>query len=583
MTRRPALVVFVCLLAGLPMALAACGPATSSDYTPIAERIGTSTPPTSLPGEPVEITLDLGAPPSTLDPARVALLDVAGRDLVENLFVGLTYFNPDTGQIEPALAKGWELSSDGLTWTFHLRDDIFWVRVEPNGGEVQTLRPVVAADLVHALARACRADLNAPDAQTLFVVRGCREIYTQDPASLTSEFIAATLGVRALDETTVEYRLERGGVHFLSMTSMPIMRPVPVELAPEPGSAWTDPSVIWASGAWLVAGGDLSDRLTLIANPTWPLERAGNVTRVEVTFDGSPGADFGPASDGDEAQLLAQPVVAFLTFSFEQPPAHDEHVRRALAASLDRERLIAEALGPDQHALPLTGIIPPGTAFAPDGQIASGYDAEYAQAELAEAGYPDCRGLPPITLMVDSSDTSQRVGESLAAMWEETLGCRAGTFTVDTQPYQDVGAAAQNVPPPTPTPAPPEEQPDRPIIRAPIILRYWQADYPDANNWTADILGCAEAFPGAYLHQARDCGPVDQAMQQAVTVYNADTRADLYRRIEEQLFGADGLMPVVPLYVQERAVHAASWLTIWPTRAGPLRFDAWLVDEETRP
>jgi ABC-type oligopeptide transport system substrate-binding subunit len=273
--------------------------------------------------------------------------------------------------------------------------------------------------------------------------------------------------------------------------------------------------------------------------------------------------------------------VAFLAFSFEQPPAHDEHVRRALAAAVDRERLIAGALGPDQHALPLTGIIPPGAALAPNDQP-PGYDAEYAQAELAEAGYPDCRGLPPLALMVDSSDTSQRVGESLVAMWEETLGCRVGTITVDAQPYQDVGAAAQNVPPPTPTPAPPEEQPDKPIFRAEVILRYWQADYPDANNWTADILGCATGFPGAYLRQGRDCGPVDRILQEAMTTYEAEARADLYREVEAQLFGPQSLTPVVPLYVQVRAVQAEPWLTIWPDRAGPLRFDAWLVDEEAR-
>src|SRR5689334_16606996 len=78
--------------------------------------------PTAAP-DPVAISVYLGRY-ATLDPALVGPLDSAGHDLIANLFAGLASLDPDTGTVTPLLADHWERSSDGLTWTVYLRNDL---------------------------------------------------------------------------------------------------------------------------------------------------------------------------------------------------------------------------------------------------------------------------------------------------------------------------------------------------------------------------------------------------------------------------------------------------------------------------
>ena len=105
------------------------------------------------PRHPVTLDLSyLGSLPN-IDPQTTT--DAEGIDLVENLFVGLTNFNHATNNIESELAESWEVSVDGRTWIFNLRDDIYWVRPNENDEMVdgllqaEAVRPVTALSLIH--------------------------------------------------------------------------------------------------------------------------------------------------------------------------------------------------------------------------------------------------------------------------------------------------------------------------------------------------------------------------------------------------------------------------------------------------
>lgn len=173
-------------------------------------------------------TLRLAMPaPETLDPIRVSRFDYAARDLVENLYVGLTRFDPVTQTVEPAAAESWTVSDDGLTWTFTLRDDLQWVRYDSETDEVVAVRPVVAGDFVYSVQRACDPLRPSPITANLMVIRGCQTVAQAFPEVVNDLFIAREIAIRATSPTTLEIELLFPTSYFLTLTSTQDYRPIP--------------------------------------------------------------------------------------------------------------------------------------------------------------------------------------------------------------------------------------------------------------------------------------------------------------------------------------------------------------------
>jgi len=158
--------------------------------------------------------------------------------LIENIFVGLTRFNHETNQVDPALAREWEVTENGRVWTFFLRDDLYWViPVQGEDGDltVEAVRPVTANDVVFAVQRACSQEPNTPDAFSLFIIEGCEAVHSiaePTPADLEQ------IGVKALNNSTLQFSLTKPVAHFLTLTSLGNMRPLPKEIIETYGDAW---------------------------------------------------------------------------------------------------------------------------------------------------------------------------------------------------------------------------------------------------------------------------------------------------------------------------------------------------------
>src|SRR5574341_1261819 len=561
--------------------------------------VACQTPPTAAPDatveptpvpEPVIARVGFSHAPQTIDPAMIGPLDAVANDLVENLFVGLTRLDGDSGVVEPALAESWEVSADGLTWTVHLRDDVFWVRINSETGQMEQVRPVTADDVVATMRRVCRPDVNAPLAKAVFVIHGCEQVHSQDLAALTQAIVEETIGARVLNDTTVEFTLSAPAAYFPTILAMPILRPIPADLLDTAGEEdWARPENVWTNGPFAVLPTvPPEDGYTLIVNPSWPLERPGNVEIVQITFSTTPeeayaawqagtldvvglpdgeiaSADF----EGDPAyRLLAEPAVTLIAASYEIPPLDRPAVRRALSLALDRQTIIDETLEPAGLAgLPALTATPPGNASAPlYGQVGMPFDPDAARAALAEGGFENCWGIPPITLLTDDSELSGALGQQYIQMWADNLGCPASAFTLEQQPLQDVLVALTVIP---------DSRQER---RAGLVTLGWQADYPDAHHWPTDIYACRADFPDAYLNQGRECIEADGWLSEAAVTDDPALRLALYTSIDEAFFGREGEMPVIPVYFHARALAVQPWLAIVPTQAGPLRFEAWLVD-----
>jgi len=150
--------------------------------------------------DPVSMRVGM-LPAASLDPVNLRPDDTSGRDLVENLFIGLVRFDPVTRSLQPGLAKSWTMSEDGLTWTFTLRTDIQWVRYNTTTNAVEAVRPVVAGDVTYGIRRACDPNPPNPVAKSVYIIAGCRTIATANPLLVDDIFIANNLGARVISPT----------------------------------------------------------------------------------------------------------------------------------------------------------------------------------------------------------------------------------------------------------------------------------------------------------------------------------------------------------------------------------------------
>jgi ABC-type transport system substrate-binding protein len=519
-----------------------------------------------------EISVVLPAPQG-LDPVSLSRFDLGGRDVVENLYIGLTRFNARTGQVEPALAQAWTVSHEGLTWRFTLRDDIQWVRREPDGTWA-AVRPVTAGDVAFAIQRACDPLRPSPVTRSLDLIAGCRTLRTNNsPTPLNP---AQTVAVRALDETTLEIRLLFPAGYFLTLTSQPEMRPLPPETTDLAGAA------LWTSGPWVLESFVQGEAARLTANPHWPLEREGNLEALTLRFDLSPealpsalaggeiqaarlvgGATLPESASGDGGtlRLLGFSFNALASNGLPIPsPLDSPLVRRALALALDRPALVAAVYGASAGAAER---FTPASAIAAPSVRGAGYNATLAQSTLAEAGYPACTGLGVLTLAVDEDPRHLRMAQTLVGQWGAALGCTAETFPIVQTTRADVLASAHGMVDLL------EGQ-----ARYPLWLATWTADYPDAQGWIGEALHCAYG----YFRVGRPCDGVDSLLDQASVISDVLTRFPLYNQAETAFFGDGGSFPVVPLALERHAWAVDPRLEGLP-RYGPWQFDRWTLAE----
>lgn len=537
----------------------------------------------AVPVDDAGITVNLGAAPVTLDPTAVGALDSAGNDVIVNVFSGLAQINPVTRRVEPALAREWQVSADGLTWTVFIRDDVNWVR-GTEAGEVEVVRSIVAADVVAAVQRGCRNDVLSPNVQRLFIIEGCRQLNRLPPEDITPEVIAQTLRARILNDTVIEFTLVEDYGAFASLMAAPVMYPVPADVIEAHGENWTLPENILASGAYTIVPSAEPAELQLIRNA--PIGGPGNVQQVTVSFDAagatlaavsSGAADFVVVSDqeaignSNQVQPVALPVTAFITINHESPVINQAEIKAAFSRGLDRQSIVEQFQATSgQFAMPAYVASPPGSV---DGSlyqdVAVPFDAGAAQRAINEAGLNSCLGLPDRTFAVDTSDQSTQLVQSYINNWAANLGCRPEAFTVEPLSQREVLVILQR--PPVGV-----EQP-----RPGFAMFYWQGEALDAQHWYADIFGCRDPFfRDSYLNSLRECSAADELLLQLYSEDNADVRASLMPQVEAAYFDTlSGEFPVIPVLHYARGVASAPRLDTGIMEGGALQFSYWQVTE----
>ena len=265
MRRNSLWVLLVVLLAALFAAGCATAPAPAA---PAAAGEPAAAPAAS--GEPLTLRLATVSQPSTLDPNLAQ--DYYSITPIEQMFLGLTNLNNVTSEIEPELAESWAVSDDGTVWTFKLRQDATW-----SDG-----KPVTAKDVEYSVKRAVKPETASPYAFVLYSIKNAAAI--NQTVIPTGTYDIDALGVKALDDYTVEFTLAAPAPYFESISSMWTLRPVPSWAIEQYGDAWTEPANIVVNGPYKLVEWRPGEKLVYEKNPSYFKADEVQIDRVEMSL-----------------------------------------------------------------------------------------------------------------------------------------------------------------------------------------------------------------------------------------------------------------------------------------------------------
>ena len=352
--------------------------------------------------------------PATLDPARATLPDEFF--IIRAVLEGLVTPDPSGGAPLPAAAERWELSADGLTYTFHLRRNGRW----------SDWTSVVAADFIASYQRILTPATAAAKPDLFFHVAGTEDFYR----GRLSDF--AQTGFAAPDEHTLVIRLRQPSPEFLAYVASGPWLPVNRRAVEQQGREWTNPGKFVGNGPFTLAAWDANQRIVVRRQAAhwdashYPVsevhfvaldngdaeERAFRSGQIDITM-AVPTHRIATYAAESPSRLRETPLqeTRYLSFNTTRGPLADSRVRRALSLAIDRAAIVRSVLQGNQattHTLVSPGldgyVAPP---FVPGG-------LDEARALLAAAGFPGGQGFPRFVL---STWTSAPVLEAIQQMW----------------------------------------------------------------------------------------------------------------------------------------------------------------------
>jgi len=345
--------------------------------------------------------------PSTLD-VGIALFDA---QFIAFLFEQLLVFNEDL-ELKPAAAESWSVSEDNLTWTFKMRP----------GGKWSDGRPVTAYDFEWSFQRLIDPESGNIFAYFYYPIKGARAFNTGETKDPT------TVGVRAVDEMTLEIETEAPCSFFPYVTAFFTSVPAPRWQVEKFGQKWSELDNNVSNSTWRLDTWDQGAGMTFALNANYNGPFKGYLEKLDFKFV-LPGWQGLPSYENNEFDkigisgpdfqrakkdpVLSQELITFpnfgtiyTIFQTKKPPFDNKKLRQAIAHAIDREAICKVVLG--GAATPAYGMLPKGfPAYQVDRlKPFQAFDPQLAERLLSEAGYPRGRGLPPLELSIRGSPPS---------------------------------------------------------------------------------------------------------------------------------------------------------------------------------
>ncbi len=377
-------------------------------------------------GEKDTLRIWIGGDTESMDPGKMSSTHSAAY--AHPLFEGLTRIGKD-GMPQLAAADKYEVSEDGLTYVFHLRDN-FW-----HNGD-----PVRAQDFVYAYRRILNPKFASVYAYMLYMIKGAEEYNS-------GQVGAEKLRVRALDDKTLEIVLKTPTPYFLSALNHHSFCPVNPKVVQEHGDWATKVETLIGNGGFKIDKWVRNNKMELVKHDKyWDQANVkskkiifyfiDNALTAQNMFDNNE-LDFKVGGGKDRRERLKKEgklyesnniQVSYFTVNNKKGPFSDPRLRRAISYAMDRQKTINVITqnAPNKAAFGLVpyGIRDPQTGkdFRQEGGDLFHEDMAKAQALLAEAGYPGGKGLPPITLLTVSSQGGGIAEQMLQERLKNNLG-----------------------------------------------------------------------------------------------------------------------------------------------------------------
>lgn len=459
------------------------------------------------------LRINLGSEPPTLD--WQLCTDSASITVIENIMEGLTRFNDDMEPV-PALAESWQVSEDGLTYTFKLKDGVVWsdgVRLKAQhfvDGWKRLLDPATAGEYAYFL-------YNVENAEKFN--NGEIKDFSQ-------------VGVKAIDEKTLEIKLNQPVVFFPSLTAFVSTFPVRLDVIEKWGDLWTEPEHIVTLGPFRLNSWQHEYKIELVKNEKYhgEIPKVNKVVMYMVNEQNT-ALDLYETGVLDFVSVPAYAIpffknradyhtMPFLSgyyygFNVTKPPFDKPQVRQAFSMAIDRE-VLRRIL--NDSVFPTSSWIPPGLK-GHNPNIGLRYNPEKARQLLSEAGYDSPSSIPPITLAYNTNDTHKLIAENIKEQWKKNLGIDVRLDNMEWKVYLQKLKSD-----------PPQ-----------IFRLGWNADYPDADNFMAMFMSMS-----GNNHTRWTSAEYDNLIKRAVAERDTTLRAHLYEEAQRILVERDCV--IMPLF-----------------------------------
>ncbi|MAF82540.1 MAG: peptide ABC transporter substrate-binding protein [Gammaproteobacteria bacterium] len=475
-----------------------------------------------------------GTGPQTLDPHRAE--GVPSSNILRDLFEGLTLEAPD-GSVVPGAAESWDISADGLVYTFYLREDAQWSNSDP----------VTAEDFVFSLRRSV-------DPATMSHYSSILEPIVNAMAVITGKKSPAELGVEALDALTLVIRLQRPTAYFPGLLTHSTMYPVHRASVEQYGNQFAREGRLIGNGAYTLNEWVVQSHIKLIRNKFYrddvnttidsvyyyPIEsqdaelKRFRADELDITEE-IPYQQLTWIRENLGDQLVISPYLGSYYFGFNmtrEPFQNNPQLRRALSLAIDREIITSRITNAGE--LPAFGWVPQVANYSPVVPEWAGWsqaerDVE-AQRLYAEAGYSADKPLK-IELLYNTSANHKRLSVAIASMWKQTLGVETELLNQEWKVFLET----------------------RQLKKTTQVFRGgWIGDYNDAFTFS-QLMHSANAMN----HPGYSSPRYDELIERAAGETNLSTRADILNQAERVLLED---MPIIPVYFYVSKHLVKSWV-----------------------
>lgn len=451
----------------------------------------------------------LPADPMTLDPAQ--LTDTVSDCVARRLYNTLLRFAP-TGEMLPDLAEAYEMSPDGLSYTFTLRSGVRF-----HNGE-----PCTADDVAYSFLRVLDPATNSPRASLLYYVKGAKDFHDGKAKEVP--------GISVVDESTLKLTLDKPFAPFLNVLCMSVLAAVPKADVERDPQGFGDHPV--GTGPFVFDSWERDSRITVKANRDYfggtpaiqtlvfrvikdektrfENFKAGELEHCDIPPSQIVAVRKDPALS---ALIHGEPAMDMYSYGFncQKAPFKDNTaLRQAFNYAVDREHIIETIWG---------GLVSEQKTYVPEGMFyfnsgSTGYthDPEKAKALLEQAGYPGGAGLEEIVLNVDLQPTNKLVAEAVQEDLRR-IGVKVRIETTDWGPFLEKIYAGE----------------------AQFHQNTWLTDYPDPDNWLFQLLD-TQNWGDAGNTTRWSNSEFDHFVELAQVEPDQTKRKDLYQKAEDIAF-----------------------------------------------